>query len=31
MLNEKKMAGREPLENVSGKNKMDARGSDDGF
>jgi hypothetical protein len=32
MLNKKKMAGRVPLENVSEKkkNKMDARGSDDG-
>jgi hypothetical protein len=31
MLNKKKMAGRVPLENVSEeKNKIDARGSDDG-
>jgi hypothetical protein len=31
MLNKKKMVGRVPLENVSEeKNKMDARGSDDG-
>jgi hypothetical protein len=32
MLNKKKMAGRVPLENVSEekKNKMGARGSDDG-
>jgi hypothetical protein len=31
MLNKKKMAGRVPLENASKKkNKMDARGSDDG-
>jgi hypothetical protein len=32
MLNKKKMAGRVPLENVSErkKNKMNARGSDDG-
>jgi hypothetical protein len=30
MLNEKKMTGRVPLENVSErKNKMNARGSDD--
>jgi hypothetical protein len=32
MLNKKrKMAGRVPLENASKKNKMDARGSDDGY
>jgi hypothetical protein len=32
MLNKKKMAGRVPLENLvkEKKNKMDARGSDDG-
>jgi hypothetical protein len=32
MLNKKKMAGRVPLENVreGKKNKMDARGLDDG-
>jgi hypothetical protein len=31
MLNKKKMAGRVPLENVSEKkNKIDARGLDDG-
>jgi hypothetical protein len=31
MLNKKKMAGRVPLENASKKNKMGARGSDDGY
>jgi hypothetical protein len=31
MLNKKKIAGRVPLENASEKkNKMDARGSDEG-